>query len=73
MDKEPALRTKNGVSFAFSPEWYPDLVKMCNSSLDMFGFGPEMGRSTPPTKREDPPPSDIDVCDWDGLSSSFMT
>jgi hypothetical protein len=36
------LRTKNGRSFAFSPEWYPDLVKMCNASLDMLGFGPEM-------------------------------
>ena len=22
---------------------------------------------------EDPPPSDIDGCDWDGLSASFMT
>jgi hypothetical protein len=30
VDKEPVLRTKNGRSFAFSPEWYPDLVKMCN-------------------------------------------
>ena len=42
VDKEPVLRTKNGRSFAFSPEWYPDLVKMCNASLDMLGFGPEM-------------------------------
>ncbi len=25
VDKEPVLRTKNGRSFAFSPEWYPDL------------------------------------------------
>ena len=24
-------------------------------------------------EREDPPPSDIDGCDWDGLSASFMT
>jgi hypothetical protein len=42
VDKEPVLRTKNGRSFAFSPDWYPDLVKMCNASLDMLGFGPEM-------------------------------
>jgi hypothetical protein len=42
VDKEPVLRTKNGRSFAFSPEWYPDLVKMYNTSLDIFGFGPEM-------------------------------
>ena len=42
VDKEPVLRTINGRSFAFSPEWYPDLVKMCNASLDMLGFGPEM-------------------------------
>ena len=42
VDKEPVLRTKNGRSFAFSPEWYTDLVKMCNASLDMLGFGPEM-------------------------------
>jgi hypothetical protein len=42
VDKEPVLRTKNGRSFAFSPDWYPVLVKMCNASLDMLGFGPEM-------------------------------
>ncbi len=24
-------------------------------------------------EREAPPPSDIDGCDWDGLSTSFMT
>ncbi len=42
LDKEPVLLTKNGWSFAFSPEWYPDLVKMCNTSLDMLSFGPEM-------------------------------
>ena len=24
-------------------------------------------------ERESPPPSDIDGCDWDGLSASFMT
>ena len=24
-------------------------------------------------EREAPPPSDIDGCDWDGLSASFMT
>ena len=24
-------------------------------------------------EREPPPPSDIDGCDWDGLSASFMT
>jgi hypothetical protein len=43
VDKEPVLRTINGRrSFAFSPEWYPDLVKMCNASLDMLGFGPEI-------------------------------
>ena len=24
-------------------------------------------------EREVPPPSDIDGCDWDGLSASFMT
>jgi hypothetical protein len=24
-------------------------------------------------EREDPPPSDIDGCDWDVLSPSFMT
>jgi hypothetical protein len=27
VDKEPVLRTNNGRSFAFSPEWYPDVVK----------------------------------------------
>jgi hypothetical protein len=42
VDKEPVLCTKNGRSFAFSPEWYPDLVKMCNAGLNMLGFGPEM-------------------------------
>ncbi len=42
VDKEPVLLTKNGRCFAFSPDWYPDLVKMCNASLDMLGFGPEM-------------------------------
>jgi hypothetical protein len=49
-------------------EWYPDLVKMCNTSFDMLVFV-----HPPPTKREDPPPSDIDGCDWNGLSVSFMT
>ena len=24
----PVLRTKNGGSFTFSPEWYPDLVQL---------------------------------------------
>jgi len=24
-------------------------------------------------EREAPPPSDMDGCDWDGLSASFMT
>jgi hypothetical protein len=40
-------RPRNGWSFTFSPEWYPDLVKMWNASFDMLGFGPEMGSSTP--------------------------
>jgi hypothetical protein len=42
VDKEPVLRTKNGRSFVFSPEWYPDLIKMCNASLHMLGFGADM-------------------------------
>ena len=42
VDKEPVLRTKNGGSFAFSPEWYLDLVKLCDTSFHMLGFGPEM-------------------------------
>ena len=45
VDKEPVLRTNHGRSFIFSPEWYPDLVKMCNVILDMLGFGPDMVRA----------------------------
>ena len=31
VDKEPVLRTINGRSFAFSPEWHPDLVKIIST------------------------------------------
>jgi len=39
---EPVLTDKNGCPFLFSPEWYPELMKMCNDSLDLLGFGPEL-------------------------------
>ena len=39
---EPVLTDKNGCPFLFSPEWYPELMNMCNDSLDLLGFGPEL-------------------------------
>ena len=39
---EPSLKTKEGRPFQFAPEWYKDLQEMCEDSLDLLGFGPEL-------------------------------
>ena len=48
----------------------------CNGRLGIRGVqGLEVGEGGDDGdyEREAPPPSDMDGCDWDGLSSSFMT
>ena len=40
--KEPELKTVRGCPFLFHPVWYPDLIQLCNESLDSLAFGPDM-------------------------------
>jgi hypothetical protein len=54
------------------------LDSTCNTNEEVEGGGGEElevgeGGDDEDYEREAPPPSDIDGCDWDGLSASFMT
>jgi hypothetical protein len=69
--------------FGFGPEMVLVLTtdiydtKMLIDDKDVPMYTPSLevgeGGDDEDYEREVPPPSDIDGCDWDGLSSSFMT